>query len=336
MSLTCQALVLNEPAAIRLRIETVTVPALQTGEVRVRMLAAALNHRDEWIRQGLYAGIQYPAILGSDGCGIVEEAADDTGRHWLGQEVIINPNNDWGPNPAVQGSAYTIRGLQTAGTFAQYLVLPAHRLHAKPAHLSPQQAAALPLAGLTAYRATVHYGKPKPGMRVLVTGIGGGVAMFALQFALALGAACWVTTGDERKLKHAVSLGAKGGANYKTPDYWKAFKKETGGFDLIVDSAGGDSLNSLIELCRPAGQIVFYGATTGVPKQLNIRKMFWNQTRLQGSTMGSDDDFTAMVALVNQHKIVPVVDGVRPFAQILDALADMRAHKQLGKLVVGF
>ncbi len=334
MPILAQALVLNADDNTRLRLETIDVPDPEAGEATVQLQAAALNHRDEWIRQGQYAGIKYPSILGSDGCGVVTAVGTGVDAAWVGRQVVINPNIDWGADPAIQGPHYTIRGLQQGGTFSTHLTLPVHRLHAMPAHLTPEQAAALPLAGLTAYRAVMRYGKPAPGMQVLITGIGGGVALFALQFALAAGATCYVTSSEDKKINKAISLGAVAGANYKKDTWWKELKSTTGGFHLIIDSGGGDGVNGLIELTKPAGTLVFYGATASLPRELNLRKIFWNQLRLQGSTMGNDQEFADMLQLVTEKKLVPVVSSVRPFVDILEAFAEIRAGKQFGKLVV--
>ena len=330
-----QALLLEDTPQ-RLRLAEIDTPSLQAGEVRIQLKAAALNHRDQWQREGKYPGLVYPQVPGSDGAGIVVEAADADGQPWVGREVIINPNMDWGDNPLVQQPGYHIRGVPSPGTFQQLLAVPIHRLAAKPAHLTWEQAAALPLAGLTAYRATFHHGHVQAGQRVLVTGIGGGVAQFAAQFAMAQGADLWVTSGSVAKAEVWLERGAKGWANYRDDGWEKALRKASGSFHCIIDSAGGEQMNRLIDLALPGGRIVFYGATLGAAPSLNLAKVFWNQLTLQGSTMGSDADFAAMLAFVAQHGIVPMVSSMRPFADIVSAYDEMDAHQQAGKLVVTF
>ena len=309
-------------------------PQPQQGEVLVRLKAAALNHRDQWIREGKYPGIQAGVTLGSDGAGIVEAAADKAGQEWIGKQVIINPNLNWGDNPAVQSADYTILGMPVDGTFADYICVKADRLAEKPEHLTTAQAAALPLGGLTAYRAVFTNGALKKGEKVLISGIGGGVAQFAFQFALAAGADVWVTSGSDEKLSFAVEQGAMGGFNYKEEDWQKKAKNVSDGFNLVIDSAGGDQLNKLIDALAPAGRLVFYGATTGIPSGLNLRKIFWNQLRLQGSTMGNDQEFQEMVQFVEKYKLDPIMKEPFPFDHILEAFDTMKEGRQFGKLVV--
>lgn len=309
-------------------------PTLREGEALIRIKAAALNHRDQFIREGLYPGIQYPAILGSDGCGIVEDVRDSQSQNLIGREVIINPSLNWGESEAAQSRDFQILGMPSAGVFAQYAVAPVKNLYQKPHHLSAAQAAALPLAGLTGYRALMVKGQLQPAQKLLITGIGGGVAQMVLQMAAAKNADIYVTSGEDAKLKRARELGALEGANYHQSDWAHQLKKRSGGFDLVVDSAGGDQWNALIDLLKPGSKLVFYGATTGQPKQLNVHKAFWKQLSLEGSTMGSDQDFEAMLAFVEKHRVVPTVDSIRPFEEIIGAFDQMKAGSQFGKLVV--
>lgn len=321
----------------RVGIEEVPKPILQTGEALVRISAAALNHRDEWIRRGEYARIQSGVIIGSDGCGIVEEVANQADEHWLGKEVVLNPSLGWGAQAHVQDRNYTILGLPVNGTFAEYCALPAKNLFLKPPHLSAAEAAALPLAGLTAYRAVRTHAEIAPDSKVLVTGIGGGVAQFAAQFALQLGASVYATSGDDAKMKTAKDkLGIVGGANYRQEGWHRALFAEAGEFDCIIDSAVGNSLDALLALLRMGGRYVFYGATAGRPSSLNVQMIFWKQLRLQGSTMGSDAEFGAMLDFITEKRIVPVLDSVRPFDEIGTAFEAMSQVEQFGKLVVTF
>jgi zinc-binding alcohol dehydrogenase/oxidoreductase len=330
------ALVLHESSEHRIRIDDVAIPILSTGDARIRMKAAALNHRDEWIRKGQYGKLRYGAILGSDGCGIVEEVTSKADEHWLGKEVIINPSFAWGANPRVQDRAYNILGMPTHGTFAEYCAVPCSNLYIKPQHLSHAQAAALPLAGLTAYRAVATHGEITKGQTVLVTGIGGGVAQFALQFALSLGGRVFCTSGDDGKLQKAREMGAHGGINYKSHDWHTTLLAEAGEFDVIIDSAAGDSIDTLLGLLSFGGRYIFYGATNGRPSTLNVQMIFWKQLRLQGSTMGNDSEFAEMLRLVDEKKITPIVDSVRSFTDITSAFDAMARGEQFGKLVVTF
>lgn len=334
MTKLMKALVLRNGNNPSFGIEPVEIPGLQDNDVLVRMKTAALNHRDEWIRQGRYAKIMYPALLGSDGCGIVEQVRNADDNHWLGKRVIINPSIGWGSDPKAQAPDYQILGMPTNGTFAEYLVVNSKQLHEPPGHLSDEEAAALPLAGLTAYRALRTRANVQSHHTVLVTGIGGGVALFDLLFAVKIGARVYVTSGSDEKIERAKKFGAIAGVNYKMPQWSKELQAMSGGFDIILDSAGGSQMNDLIDLARPGATIVFYGATLGDVDRLNLRKIFWKQLQLQGSTMGTNAEFAAMLEFVAKHKIVPVIDSVRPFTGIVSAFEDMRVAKQFGKLVV--
>jgi len=212
--------------------------------------------------------------------------------------------------------------------------VPAMQLHPKPAHLNWQEAAALPLAGVTAYRAVFSQGGLEAGQTVLITGIGGGVATFALQFAVAAGAKVWVTSSSPHKIQRAVTLGAQGGFDYTNETWTKECAKLAGAPELIIDSAGGAGYGALLHLAAPGGRIVNYGSTAGPPPKLDLFKIFWKQLRIQGSTMGSPRDFAAMLKLVDQHGIKPVIDATFPLAEGNRALEQMKTSPQFGKYVL--
>ncbi|MBS1486293.1 MAG: zinc-binding dehydrogenase [Bacteroidetes bacterium] len=326
-----KALVLTAPGQIEMK--DIPTPVLTAGRVLVKIKAVALNRRDAWIREGKYPNIKTGMIMGSDGAGVVENVFDDAHKEWIGKEVLINPNIDWGANPEVQSSRYTILGMPVDGTFAEYISVPADRLHHKPFHLDMLQAASLPLCGLTAFRALFRKGELRAGQNVLISGFGGGVAQFAFHFAKAAAANVYVTSGSDSKLEKAMKLGAKGGYNYKNQIKYDDLWKTKGGFDLIIDSAGGDQINNFIKILRPSGKIVFYGATNGVPSKLDLYRMFWNQLSLLGSTMGNDQEFDEMLVFVSKHQIRPVVDSIRPFSKLAESFADIAKPDKIGKIV---
>ncbi|OEK04284.1 quinone oxidoreductase family protein [Roseivirga misakiensis] len=317
-----------------LLISDVTLPEVGEHEVLVRLKAVALNRRDQWIRQGMYPNIKFGSVLGSDGAGIVEKVGPDVSDSLIGHEVIINPNVKWGSDDMAQSKEYSVLGMPKNGTFAEYIVVHENRLADKPEHLSWEEAAALPLGGLTAFRAIFHHGHLKPGDNVLISGAGGGVAQFAFLFATAIGANVYVTSGSSDKIEKCLNAGAKAGYNYKDDQWFKEAHKISGGFDVVIDSAGGNQINDFIKIMKPAGRIVFYGATNGTPEKLDMFRMFWNQITLQGSTMGNDHEFEDMVSFVKKHEVHPIIDSVRPFEDIISAFDDMKAGKQFGKLVV--
>lgn len=326
-----KALVLTEPGL--LEIKEIPKPTLSAGMALVRIKGAALNRRDDWIREGKYPGIKYGGTLGSDGAGIVEEVFDEADKAWAGQEVVINPNIDWGNDLDVQSSKYTILGMPMSGTFAEYVLVGVDRLHHKPFHLDFLQAAALPLGGLTAFRALFRKGGLRAGQNVLISGFGGGVAQFAFLFAKAAGANVYISSGSDEKIDKALKMGAKGGYNYKKQTNYDDLWKTKGGFDMVIDSAGGDQLNNFIKMLRPNGKIVFYGATNGLPSKIDLYRMFWNQHSLIGTTMGNDHEFSEMIAFVGKHQIRPMVDSIRPFSKIAESFPDITRANKVGKIV---
>ncbi|MSU24558.1 MAG: alcohol dehydrogenase [Opitutus sp.] len=329
-----QALTLT--AVNEIKFQTWREPEPAAGEVVISLRAAALNHRDVWIKTGQYAGLKWPCIPGSDGAGVVSAAGAGVEPAWVGREVIINPSFGWGANQPAPGEEFTILGLPRDGTLAEKIAVPTAQLVAKPSHLTWEEAAALPLAGLTAYRAVCSRAKLRAGERVLITGIGGGVALFALQLAVAQGAEVWVTSSSAEKIARAVGLGARGGFDYLATGWAKSAAAQIagGGFDVIVDSAGGEGFGDLLELAAPGGRIVFFGATRGHGPALALRKVFWRQLSLLGTTMGSPADWDAMTEFVARHRLTPVVSEVFPFARAAEAFALMERGGQFGKIVV--
>jgi zinc-binding alcohol dehydrogenase/oxidoreductase len=320
----------NKPAEIQEVADYQAGP----GEAIVRIHAAALNHRDVWIQKGQYAGLKYPIIPGSDGAGVVV-GVGDVDQSWLSREVIIDPALHWGDQAAYQDPAgFRILGLPDDGTLASFVKVPLDNLVEKPVHLSFEEAAALPLAGVTAYRALMTRARVQRGEKVLITGIGGGVALFTFQFALAAGAAVYVTSGSEEKIEKAIAMGAKGAANYQHPGWVESLKASAGSFDVIIDGAGGDGMDALFDLAAPGGRVVFYGATRGNPSNLVVRRIFWKQLNVLGSTMGSPNDFRSMVAFVREHSIRPIVDRIFPLEEGEAAFRWMDDARQFGKIVI--
>ena len=318
----------------RIAVSDVADPVPAPGDALVELKAAALNHRDVWIKLGQYAGLEFPCIPGSDGAGVVASVGAGAEASWVGREVVINPSFEWGASESAQGPKFSILGLPREGTLAERVCVPAGQLSEKPGHLGWEEAAALPLAGLTAWRALFSRARLAPGERVLVSGIGGGVALFALQFAVASGNEVWVTSGSDEKIARAVALGARGGFRYDREGWATDAVKAPGPFDVIVDSAGGPGFGKLIDAAAPGGRIVFYGATRGSVPEVALRKIFWRQISLIGTTMGSPADWSAMIAFVARHKLKPVVSEVFALAQGTQAFDLMERGAQFGKIVV--
>ncbi len=331
-----KALVLNEIGGPEnLAIEEVAQPEPAAGEVRVQVQRAALNRRDVWITVGKYPRVQLPSIGGSDGAGIVDAVGAGVDAAIVGNEVVIYPARDWGDDPRCGGANFRVLGMPDQGTFAEAICVPASDIAPKPAHLSWNQAASIPLAGLTSWRALVTHGEVRSGQKVLVTGIGGGVATFAMLWAKFHGADVYVTSGSDEKLAAAKGIGALDGVNYHDPDWDRAIRKMSGGIDIVIDSAGGAVMNAAMNTLNVGGRFIFFGATLGNPEEgLEMAKMFFKQARIQGTTMGMPSEFHAMLDFVNQHKIEPVVDQVFAFEDAVAAHQRMWNSEQMGKIVL--
>jgi NADPH:quinone reductase-like Zn-dependent oxidoreductase len=300
----------------------------------IKLKAAALNHHELWSLKEKRLKSASDIIMGSDGAGTIEEVGEGVNNLKIGDEVIINPSINWGESNKVQGQNYEILGFPTQGTFANYIGIDQQYVYPKPEHLSFQESAALPLAGLTAYRALFTRGGLENNDKVLITGIGGGVALFALSFAVASGSEVYVTSGNEKKISKAVELGAKRGVNYKNSNWSDKLLENVKGFDLIIDSAAGSGFTELTELANPGGRIVLLGRTAGKILNLNPSTIFWKQLSIQGTTMGNHEEFKKMIGLIFSQNIHPVIDSNYPIQDINLAFDKMDKGKQFGKIVV--
>ena len=319
----------NKPKATA--TATAATTTTTTTETTVRVLCSALNHRDRWMTVGMYPGIREGVCLGSDACGVA------LGGRLKGKRVVLDPSIAWGSSADAPRGTLEILGMPRNGTFQREVAVPDENVYEAPSHLSDAEAAALPLAGVTAYRALVTKGRVKKGDVVLVTGIGGGVAIFAVQFAVALGADVYVTSSSQAKIDRAVkTLGAKGGVLY-TKDKWsKTLLEVTKGrkVDVVIDGGGGEGVAEMLRVARGGARIVTYGSTAGPSVTVTLPQLFLNNVDLLGTAMGSPEDFRGMLALVNKAKIVPVVDQEFVFEDFPAALEKMRTGKQFGKLVL--
>lgn len=304
-------------------------------QVLVRLHNAALNHLDIWRWRELDNVPSGGVIMGSDGCGVIEAIGEDVDSLLIGLEVIINPSLDWGTNPLVQGNSFRILGFPDHGTFSDYLVISKKYVFEKPDHLTIAESAAVPLSGLTAYRALFSKARLHANDKVLITGIGGGAALWALQFAVNYKARVYVTSGSETKLSKAKELGALDGFLYKDPEWaQKALKESGGGFDIIIDSAGGNEFSKLIELALPGGRLVNFGRTAGNITNISTRLLYWKQLSILGTTMGTRDEFLSMLDFLEGRKIKPVIDKVFPLEDFEEAILRMEHGDQFGKIVL--
>lgn len=307
-----------------LRLEQVPDPEPGSNEVLIELRAAALNRRDLLVRSGLY-GFPLPLIPGSDGAGI---------RRDTGEEVIILPSLHWGPDEAAPGIAFEILGGPRDGTYAELIAIPAENVYPKPSWLSWEQAAALPLAGLTAFRALFVRGKLAPGETVLILGAGSGVSTLAVQLANLTGARVFVTSSDSAKVERAIDVGAMGGVLYTRPDWVEHVRDlANGGFDLVLDSVGSTWQDSL-RAAREGGRVVVFGATGGGSTALDVRSFYFRQVSLLGTTMGSAADFEAFLRMAQASGLTPVVDSVWSLAEAEAAQQRLSRSVHFGKILL--
>lgn len=338
-----QALVLTNPGGSdALALVERPVPEPGPGEVVVRLHAAALNHRDLFLVRGARRLGGGPFVPGSDGAGTVAAVGPGVQDWQVGAPVVVNPALFCGRcRFCLQGEQslcdrFEILGGPRDGTWAQYVRVPAANVHPKPDHLNDEEAAALPLALGTAWRALITRAALRPGETVLIHGIGGGVALYCLQIAVAMGARAIVTSSSADKLQRALEMGAAAAINYRSEDVAQRVLELTAGLgaDVVVDSGGEVTLPISLAAVRRGGRIVNFGATTGAQATLAVRDLFWKQVSLIGSTMMTPAEFAAALAFVAQHRLRPVVSAVLPLAQAGEALAIMEQGRQFGKLVL--
>src|SRR5918999_393994 len=314
--------------------EEVPDPERGPGETVVGLGAAALNRRDLFATQGQYPGVTpeiLPRIPGSDGSGEVVARGEGADGPDEGTEVVINPALYWGDDPRKPGKEYRILGLPDDGTFAQFVKVPADSVFPKPSHLSHEEAAAIPLAALTAYRALVTRGEVKEGETVVVPGIGSGVATFVVQMAAALGARVFVTSGSDEKIEKAKEIGAEGGVNYNNEDWSRELKSMAGGVNLSVDHVGGEAFDALVSLAAPGGRIVTFGATVGPKVTVVMPRIFLKHLTVLGTAMGTPEEFGAMLDLYAEHGLRPVVNETFPLEETTAAMGYMEVGAGIGK-----
>ena len=298
------------------------------GQVRVDLVAAALNHRDRWIRIG--RKVELPAVLGSDGAGVVSAVGPGAEGVSVGDEVVVNPALAWGDREEAPGPDFRILGVPDQGTYAERIVLAADQVRPRPQSLSWAESAALPLAGLTAWRAVVTHAEAGPGRTVLVPGAGGGVATFAVQIAAALGARVVVTSSSARKLERARGLGAVDGVLYSDAD-WAV---RVAPVDAVVDSVGAPVWEGALRALSPGGRLVNFGDTAREGATVQLSTLYFKYLRIQGTTMGSPREFDALLAHVAEAPWRPVVDSVFPLAEAGRAHERLEAPDRFGKVVL--
>jgi zinc-binding alcohol dehydrogenase/oxidoreductase len=329
-----QAVVVREfggPESLVLEERPELVPG--PGEVVIDLRAAALNRRDLRVVAGGWPGVEAPLVPGSDGAGVVRALGAGAGGFREGDEVLVYPALEWGDDPRVLGPAFHILGGPGDGTFAEQVRVPAANVFAKPARLSMEQAAALPLAGLTAWRGLFTRGGLHSGQSVLVHGAGAGTSTFAVQFARAAGARVFVTSSSADKIARSLELGAEAGFDYRADGWEQAvLERSGGGVDLVLDSAG--TWGASAKCVRAGGRVVVFGSTASPTAEMDVRGFYFKQIDIVGTMMGSPVDFRALMRACETQSWTPVVDSTRPLSEAGDAFRREGASEQFGKLVL--
>jgi NADPH:quinone reductase-like Zn-dependent oxidoreductase len=323
-------------------VQDVPQPHPGAGEVTVRMRAAALNHLDLWTLEGLPGqDLSFPHVLGADGAGEILEVGDGVALR-PGSKVLVNPAVHCGAcefcRAGEQSLCTTFRmlGEHEPGTFAEVALVSATNVFPFPEHLSFAEAAALGVTWITAYRMLFTRGRLRPGEWVLITGIGGGLALSLFGLARPVAGRLFVTSSSDAKLERALQMGADHAINYGTDDVGRTVRRLTGkrGVDLVVDSAGGKALDPSLRALRKGGRLVIAGGTAGRKADLDVARVFWNQLEVIGSTMGSDADISDMLRMVAGNELRPVIDRSFPIEEGVEALRYLETQEQFGKVVL--
>jgi NADPH:quinone reductase-like Zn-dependent oxidoreductase len=308
-----------------LALDEVPDPAPAAGEVLIRLRAASLNHLDLWLRQGL-PSVPKPRILGADGAGEVAALGEGVNGFAEGDRVVLNPGLEDGAH---------IVGEHMDGTHAELIAIPADYVHPIPESLSFEEAAAFPLVFATAYRMLATRAQLQAGEWVLVWGIGAGVATASLAIAKALGANVLATSTSDEKLERARGLGAD--AVVRSDDDVVAAAREASGgpgVDVVVEHVGEATWKSSLQAVRPGGRITVCGATSGPNPPAMLHRIFWKQLSILGSTMGTREDFAAVLDLVATGRVKPIVDRTFPLAEAAAAHEYLESGRQVGKVVL--
>ena len=309
-------------------------PTPATGEVRVAIKAAALNHRELWISRGQYPKLNLPCTLGADGAGIIDAVGEGVDASLVGREVVLYPGLNWGDNPLFPSRAFGLLGMPGPGTIADYVCVPAENAFSKPSSLSFEEAAALPTAALTAWRGLTRKAGLKPGETILITGAGGGVASIAIKFARALGAEVHVTSGSDETIAQACAHGAKAGFNYDSATWRKELMEKSGGVDVVFDGAPASGFGEYMRALKLGGRIIVYGSTGAPQFSVTAPELFLKHATICGTAMGDLVDFADMLDFVSARGVKPIIDKAFALEDARDAMMYLDQGRQFGKIVI--
>jgi NADPH:quinone reductase-like Zn-dependent oxidoreductase len=330
----------------KLRLEEFASAPLAPGQVRVAIQAAALNHLDLHVIGGL-PGVSYrfPHILGADGAGLVESVGSGVDAVRPGDRVMINPGVSCYECEFCKAGEhslcvrYGILGEHHPGTLAQFIVVPHQNLARIPDATPPvswAEAAAFTLVTLTAWRMVMTRARLRAGETVLIWGVGGGVSLAALRVAKLVGARAIVTSSSDAKLETARQLGADVTLNHRTQDVGAEVRGLTQkrGVDVVVENVGDATWQTSLRCLCKGGRLVTCGATTGPLVETDVRRLFWNQYTIMGSTMGNAAEYREVVGQLAAGQLRPVVDRVFPLAEARAAFERLQRGEQQGKIAI--
>lgn len=311
-------------------LKKIPEPILKDNEVKIAIKVAGLNHRDLHIpeRRG---NVSAPLVLGSDGAGVVEQVGKDVTDFAQGDEVIVNPGLGWLHQSDAPPKSFEIVGMPNDGTFAEKYVVDQNYVEKKPSYLTWEEAGVLALSALTGYRALFTKGNVSANSTVFIPGAGSGVATYIIQFAKAIGARVIVTSRSPEKRAKAITMGADLALDTES-DWDEELKNET--IDLVIDSIGRATFNRSLSVLKRGGKIVTFGATTEDEVTIDIRKFFYGQYQLFGSTMGNREELRDLLQFIEKHQIHPVVDSVFGLDHTNKAFEYLQEAQQFGKIAI--
>jgi len=324
------------------RIEQVARPRPGRGEVLVQVRAAAMNHLDLWVRRGIPIETTMPHIGGSDVAGVIAEVGEGVDAGRVGERVVINPSlwcgrcRECARGEESMCERFRILGEHTNGGFAEFVGAEADHVYRIPDEMPFEDAAAIPISYMTAWRALVSRARLRPGEDVLVIGASGGTALAAVQIARLMGARVFAVTKGADKAERIRALGADVVYDRAETDWSAAVYRETGkrGVDVVVENVGGATWNGSVRSLARGGRLVTYGATVGPKVELDLRLVFWKQLQVMGTTMASRGEFEDLLRVIFAGRLRPVIDSVLPLDEARLAHERLEAGGQLGKVVL--
>ena len=325
-----------------LKVEEVPTPEPQAGEVLIKILATGLNRLDDYIREGsIVPELEWPHILGADAAGEVAALGEGVTGFTVGERVIPLPGfptdpTDYETRPGAATASFRLPGLHRAGTYAQYISVPARFVAKDTTGLSPEEAATLPMVLATGVRAVKTVGEVKAGDKVLVHAGASGSGSMQIQIAKALGADVATTVRSAEKAEFAKNIGADLVINTREEDFVAKVQEWSGGHgaDVVIDNLGGDVLPKSIEAVKPLGVVVVFGFAAGPETTFDVRSLFFGQKQLRGTMAGDIEDLEWGLDQVKAGRIKPLLDTVLPLSRAGEAHTRLAKGQVKGNIVL--